>query len=167
MYSKYHWFCMILQCFQNNFFTVELILPQSSKPPISYKRILSAAFHTHCKITTSEKHSKISLDRMPSEFWPGHTSQVNRVKCNNSKQRCCSFKYFHQNKIGHEFIEQDPVSTIQKVGWTIHSSFLVLSGLKKSFTLDLITRGQSTTIFLCIGPFSAWWQTTDRTTGWS
>ena len=52
---------------------------------------------------------------------------------------------------------------MQKTGWTIHSFFLVLSGLKKSFTLDMITRGQSTTIFLCIGPFSAWWQTNDRT----
>ena len=58
--------------------------------------------------------------------------------------------------------KQDPVSTIQKTGWTIHSSFLVLSGLKKSFTLDMITRGQSTTIFLCIGPFSAWWRTNDN-----
>ena len=42
---------------------------------------------------------------------------------------------------------------MQKTGWTIHSFFLVLSGLKKSFTLDVITRGQSITIFLCIGPF--------------
>ena len=53
---------------------------------------------------------------------------------------------------------QDPVSTKQKTGWTIHSSFLVWSRLKKSFTLDVITRGQSTTTFLYIGPFSAWWQ---------
>ena len=45
------------------------------------------------------------------------------------------------------------MSTMQKTGWTIHSSVLVLSGLKKSFTLDVITRGQSTTIFLCIGAF--------------
>ena len=52
---------------------------------------------------------------------------------------------------------------MQKTGWTIHSFFLVLSGLKKSFTLDVITRGQSTTIFLCIGPFSAWWRTNKRT----
>ena len=52
--------------------------------------------------------------------------------------------------------EHDPVSTMQKTGWTIHSPFLVLFGLKKHFTLDVITRGQATTIFLCIGPFSAW-----------
>ena len=52
---------------------------------------------------------------------------------------------------------------MQKTGWTIHSFFLVLSGLKKSFTLDVITRGQSTTIFLCIGPFSAWWRTNKQT----
>ena len=46
----------------------------------------------------------------------------------------------------------DPVSTMQKAGLTNHSSFLVLSSLEKGFTLDVITRGQSTTIFLCIGP---------------
>ena len=27
-------------------------------------------------------------------------------------------------------------------------------------TIDVITRGQSTAMFLCIGPFSAWWQPT-------
>jgi len=59
-------------------------------------------------------------------------------------------------------LEQDPASTMQKTGWTIHSFFLVLSGLKKSFTLDMITRGQSTTIFLCIGPFSAWSRTNEQ-----
>ena len=41
--------------------------------------------------------------------------------------------------------------------------FLMCSGLEKGFTLDVITRGQSTTIFLCIGPFSTWWQTNKRT----
>ena len=62
-------------------------------------------------------------------------------------------------------VEQDPVSSMQKTGWTIHSSFLVLSGLEKGFTLDVFTsRGQSTTISLCIGPLSAWWrQTNERT----
>ena len=63
--------------------------------------------------------------------------------------------------------KQDPVYPMQKTGWTIHSPFLVLFGLKKNFTLDVITRGQATTIFLCIGPFSAWWRTTKRTPGWS
>ena len=51
---------------------------------------------------------------------------------------------------------------MQKTGWTIHSPFLVLFGLKKNFTLDVITRGQATTIFLCIGPFSAWSRTTEQ-----
>ena len=45
--------------------------------------------------------------------------------------------------------------------WLDHS-FLFLSWpclvWKKSFTLYVITRGQSTTTFLYIGPFSAWWQ---------
>ena len=59
------------------------------------------------------------------------------------------------------------MSTLQKAGLTNHSSFLVLSGLKMSFTLNVITRGQSTTIVLCIGPFLAWWQTNERTTRWS
>ena len=52
--------------------------------------------------------------------------------------------------------------------WLDHSFLsLVLSSLEKSFTLDVITRGQSTSIFLCIGPFSAWWRTNERTTRWS
>ena len=52
--------------------------------------------------------------------------------------------------------------------WLDHSFlFPGLVGLKKSFTLDVITRGQSTSIFLCIGPFLAWWRTNDRTTRWS
>ena len=51
---------------------------------------------------------------------------------------------------------------MQKTGWTIHSFFLVLSDLKKIFTLDVITRGQSITIFLCIGPFLAWWQPSNQ-----
>ena len=29
--------------------------------------------------------------------------------------------------------------------------------------LDVITRGQSTTVFLCIGPFLAWWQPNEQT----
>ena len=59
-------------------------------------------------------------------------------------------------------IEQDPALTMQKTGWTIHSFFLVLSDLKKIFTLNVITRGQSTTIFLCIGPFLASWRTNEQ-----
>ena len=81
-------------------------------------------------------------------------------------------RIIHQTSSVNKFLikteeEQDPASTMQKTGWTIHSFFLVLSGLKKSFTLDVITKGQSTTISLCIGPFSAWWRTTKRTPGWS
>ena len=48
---------------------------------------------------------------------------------------------------------QDPVSIMQKTSWNINSSFLVLSVLEKGFSLDLITKAQSTTIFVCIGPF--------------
>ena len=41
-------------------------------------------------------------------------------------------------------MKQDPVSTMQRTGWTDQSSFLVLSILEKGFTLDVITRGQET-----------------------
>ena len=77
------------------------------------------------------------------------------------------FQQIFENRIFEFCNRQDPASTMQKTGWTINSFFLVLSGLKKSFTLVVITRGQSTTIFLCIGPFSAWWRTNTRTTRWS
>ena len=40
-------------------------------------------------------------------------------------------------------------STMQKTGWTIHSSFLVLYGLEKGFTLDVTTRG-SQQPFSCV-----------------
>ena len=63
--------------------------------------------------------------------------------------------------------KQDQVSTRCKrltgpfipLSW---SCFLVLK-LEKGFTLDVITRGQSTTILLCIGPFLAKWRTTKQT----
>ena len=45
--------------------------------------------------------------------------------------------------------------------WLDHS--FLFPGLKKSFTLDVITRWQSTSIFLCIKPFSAWWWTNEQT----
>ena len=39
--------------------------------------------------------------------------------------------------------------------------------LKKGITyLNVITMGQSTTIFLCIRPFSAWWQTPEQPANW-
>ena len=59
--------------------------------------------------------------------------------------------------------KQDPVFIMQKTGWTIHSSFLVWIWKRISFW-DMITRGQWTTIFLCIGPFSVWWQPNEGTT---
>ena len=39
---------------------------------------------------------------------------------------------------------------MQKTGWTNYSPFLVWPGVEKGFTLDVITGGWSTTIFLCI-----------------
>ena len=40
----------------------------------------------------------------------------------------------------------------------------LLSGLEKEngFILVVFTKGQSTTIFMCIKPFSAWWQPNDN-----
>ena len=37
-----------------------------------------------------------------------------------------------------------------------YSSFMVWSGLEKGITLDVIAKGLSTTIFMCIRPFSTW-----------
>ena len=54
---------------------------------------------------------------------------------------------------------------MQKTGWTNHSTFLVWFGLERRFTVDVISRGQSTTIFLCIRPFLAWWHVTQPTNG--
>ena len=45
--------------------------------------------------------------------------------------------------------------------------FVVKFGLKKVFTLDLIIWAQSTANLLFIGSFSAWWQPTKQTSGWS
>jgi len=39
---------------------------------------------------------------------------------------------------------------MQKTGWTIHSFFLVLSGLKKSFTWDMINLGGSQKKIFCV-----------------
>ena len=61
-------------------------------------------------------------------------------------------------------LKQDLVTTMQKTGWTNNTSFLVLLyGVEKGFVLDVITRGQSTTTFLCIGTFLAWWWTNKQT----
>ena len=54
--------------------------------------------------------------------------------------------------------EQDPLSTMQNTGLANYFSFLVW---KKVLPMDVITLGQSTTIFLCVRPFSAWWQPND------
>ena len=48
-----------------------------------------------------------------------------------------SIVFLQGNKAKKKHRKQDPVSTMQKTGWTIHSSFLVLSGLEKGFTLDV------------------------------
>ena len=52
-----------------------------------------------------------------------------------------------QEHLDDHTIKQDPVSTMQKTGWPVipHS----WSGLEKGITsIDVITMGQSTTIFL-------------------
>ena len=46
--------------------------------------------------------------------------------------------------------------------WLDHS-FLFPGLVWSEKSLDVITRRQSTTIFLCIGPFSAWWRTNKQT----
>ena len=63
---------------------------------------------------------------------------------------------------------KDPVSTMQKTGWTNHFSILILFVLEKGFTLDVITRRQSTNILLCMAIFSivSHWQA-NKQTRWS
>ena len=46
--------------------------------------------------------------------------------------------------------QQDQVSTLQKAGWTKYPSFLVWPGLERASTVDVITTGQSTAVFLCV-----------------
>ena len=41
-----------------------------------------------------------------------------------------SIVFLQGNKAKKKHRKQDPVSTMQKTGWTIHSSFLVLSSMK-------------------------------------
>ena len=63
--------------------------------------------------------------------------------------------------------KQDPVS--KNICKRLAGPIILLSwsGLEKRFTLDVITRGYSTsTIFMWIRPFLARW-TTERTSGWS
>ena len=45
--------------------------------------------------------------------------------------------------------------------WLDHSFHV--PGLEKGFTLDVITRAQSTSISMCNGPFSACWHPTEQT----
>ena len=64
--------------------------------------------------------------------------------------------------------KQDPVSTLQKTGWTNYSSFLVWSGLEKGFTLIMITKVQGAVnnhfhVYKAIFGMV----TTNQTTGWS
>ena len=60
--------------------------------------------------------------------------------------------------------EKDPLSTMQKTEPTKYSSFLAW---KRVSPMDVVTRGRSTSIVLCIWPFLARWQTNQPTKGWS
>ena len=67
----------------------------------------------------------------------------------------------HQTKNRHFRCGHGPFQIQRKTRPTVIYAkdwldLVLLSGLEKGFTLDVITRGQSTTIFLCIRPFSAW-----------
>ena len=64
-------------------------------------------------------------------------------------------------KLGKHFIfEQDPVSTMQKTGWTNHSSFLVLLS---GFQFGWIHWGAVNNHFPVIWLFLSWWQTNKQT----
>ena len=80
---------------------------------------------------------------------------------------------FLQTRLNFQFelaewksVEQDPVSTMQKTGWTNYSSFLVSSG-KSFLPMALITCTHSITIFLSLEVdevILAWFQTNKRPT---
>ena len=74
-------------------------------------------------------------------------------------------KEFKRVRIFSYWLEQQTRPSVNYAkGWLDQSSsFLVLSSPAKGITLDVIDMGQSTTIFLCIGRFSAWWQPIERT----
>ena len=72
--------------------------------------------------------------------------------------------YIPCSHISTQLSKQDPVSTMQKAGWTSHSSFLALSGLEKGFTLDVITLalGGSQLPFSCV--LGHFWHGDEQTT---
>ena len=126
--------------------------PGRSDQRVSFIQHLSSTFDT--KLHCSRFWSGVIFHHIVIIFWHPNTSSNFLIELPIKQTRCsCQWKY----------VKQDPASTMQKTGWTINSFFLVLSGLKKSFTLVVITRGQTTTIFLCIGPFLAWWWKTKQT----
>ena len=80
-----------------------------------------------------------------------HTSCISCTSCINHKNPSSVSNMYIL------FIARPSVNYAKDwLGWTTHPSLLVLSGVEKGFTVDMITRGQSTTVFQCSGPFSAW-----------
>ena len=81
-----------------------------------------------------------------------------RPGCKLSKELMYPVKMLLLCKIENEQIRP---SVYYAKDWLDHSfPFPGLVWSEIFFTLDLIIRGQATTIFLCIGPFSAWSRTT-------
>ena len=85
---------------------------------------------------------------------------------------CKSPITFWSWSIGHLYSDLKFVKTRPSVNyakdWLDHS--FLFPGLvwpEKEFHFGCDHWGQSTTISLCFGPFSPWWRTTKRTTGWS
>ena len=73
-----------------------------------------------------------------------HKTHSYRPETQTHRHVCCMLRLHTDD--AHS--EQDPVSTMQKTGWTNYSSFVVWSGPVWSRKDALIARTQSTTILL-------------------
>ena len=71
-------------------------------------------------------HQQASSVSQKDQWWP---SKVLWGTTDNKPAQFTEWTKWEKDS----FIRQDPVSTMQKTGWTNHSAFLVLSGLKKGY----------------------------------
>ena len=97
-------------------------------------------------------------DWLTVSWWKG------RLKLNFDNVPICCF--FYERLTSWIAMSQYPVSS-QAKDWM--DQLFLCPGLfwKRVSPMVVIGRGKSATFFLCFGPSLAWWQTTERSTGWS
>ena len=114
--------------------------------------LLLHLFSCHAKGQSSGAAGRVSqnLHRQISLSLPIWLSALCTVVVASLHLRCmkylCGGVTDYKNKS-----KQDPVSTMQKTGWTKYSSFLVWSSLEKGFTYRGDRYGSFNNHFLCIG----------------